>query len=144
MRFRIRTLLILIVAAALVAYLVSSLLRTREAIHDAYAVWWVADMVVEHLKANEDQWPSSWDDLLDDYQTCVTRAGAQPWRFEDLKQRVEIDWNADPEDLVGRDFQGNSDVRFIWRKSGSQASWSDAEPNQIVLDYLKGRPMRNK
>ena len=60
---------------------------------NADAVWWVADMVVEHLGANDLSWPSNWDDLEDDHQTCVSRSG-QAWQFEELKERVNVDLDA--------------------------------------------------
>jgi hypothetical protein len=110
---------------------------SMESVRNAYAVWWVADMVVEHLKANGGAWPQSWDDLRDDYHTCVKRSG-QPWSFEELRSRVVIDWRAEPSELAALANQG-SDARFrvIWLKDGSNSHWEHAEPNRIIADYLK-------
>lgn len=49
-------------------------------IRNSYLGWWVVSMVVERLKANDDQWPTCWDGLRDDYETCIDRAG-RAWSF---------------------------------------------------------------
>ena len=41
----------------------------EKAITTSYQQEWVASMCVEHMKANNNQWPRSWDDVRDDYQT---------------------------------------------------------------------------
>ncbi len=122
--------------ASVVAFGISTVIGVKNAIRNSYAVWWVADMVVEHLDANDDEWPKDWGDLRDDYQTCVINARAQPWEFDELKRRVGIDWNAEPIDLVARQINGEPEFRAIWLADGSNSNWADAEPNQIVLDYL--------
>lgn len=104
---------------------------------NAYAVWWVADMVVEHLKANEHEWPRSWDDLKDDYETCASRSG-QPWTFEQLRSRVNVDFNADVEKLrssAKEDSEPN--FRVIWLSDGRDDHWGQREPNMIIFDFLR-------
>lgn len=93
-------------------------------------------MVVSHLDANNNQWPVSWKELRDDYDTCVSRNGSQPWAFDDLRSLVSVDWAADPDDLIQRQTDGNPEFRVIWIKSGGETTWADKEPNQIVLNYL--------
>ena len=105
-------------------------------IHSMYAAWWVGDMVVEHLRANNDNWPRNWDDLKDDYDTCVSNSGSAPWGFDELKSRVRIDWNADANILVSQQTNGEPEFEAIWLDRGSNASWANSEPNQIVLNYL--------
>ena len=136
MRFRIRTLLIVVAIAALFAFAVSGLMQINNTIRNAYAGWWVGDMVVEHLRANNDEWPKNWDDLTDDYQTCIANAGAQPWDFDELRNRVKIDWNADPVKLAEQQSGSEPGFNVIWLADGTNASWADAEPNEIVLRYL--------
>jgi hypothetical protein len=124
------------VVASVLALCVSAVIGVSNTIHNAYSAWWVADMVVEHMDANDNKWPKGWDDLLDDYRTCVANTGAQPWEFEELKKRVEIDWNANPHDLVSQQSNGKPKFVAIWLKGGFSSNWAGAEPNQIVLDYL--------
>jgi hypothetical protein len=128
--------------AVLVAILIGSgygFLRIDQAIRNAYACSWVAQMVVEHMKGNSGRWPSSWDDLRDDYQTCVTRSG-QPWSFAELSRRVDVDWQADPDHLLN-DSKGvdHAGFRVITLSDGTAVHWEKSEPNQIVLEYLRGR-----
>lgn len=111
--------------------------RTKEVIHNSYAVWWVADMVVEHMKANDNQWPKQWDDLRDDYQTSINRSG-QPWSFDELSSRTQIDWQAVPADLLAQS-KGHKTAQFrvITLTDGTDSHWESSEPNQIILDYLR-------
>ena len=117
MQFRLGTLLIFVAIAAVLSYGAYTLYETRETIHNAYAVWWVGDMVVEHMAANDGQWPDSWEELRDDYQTCVNRSG-QPWQFAELRDRVTIDWDVVPGDLVEQQTNAIPDFRVIWLRDG--------------------------
>ena len=139
LRFRIRTLLIIVAVAAVAAFMISSVLQVKNVIRNGYSQWWVADMVVLHLDANNNEWPKNWDDLRDDFQTCVTNARGQPWEFQELRSRVEIDWDANPNDLIGQQTGGAPTFRAIWLTDGTRSSWGGREPNQIVLDYLNSK-----
>ncbi|HEX2476243.1 MAG TPA: hypothetical protein VHK01_15940 [Lacipirellulaceae bacterium] len=113
------------------------LYRTLDGIRDAYAVWWVADMVVEHMIANQGAWPRDWDELRDDYQTCVARSG-QPWSFEELRSRVIVDWSVDPKRLAAIASRGTRPpFRVIWLANGRENYWERREPNQIIAEHLK-------
>ena len=125
----------LLVLLGTASYIVHSVNQT---IRDSYAVWWVADMVIEHLHANNDAWPTSWDDLRDDYQTCVNRSG-QPWQFAELRTRVAVDFAVDSQQLNDRIRQQEQpDFRVIWLQDGSDVHWQSREPNTMIFDYFKG------
>lgn len=138
MRFRIRTLFVVVAIAAVISLGLSWLNRANQSLRGAYAVWWVANMCVEHMDANNGEWPRSWDDLRDDYQTCVARSG-QPWTFGELSQRVEVDWDANPSELLPIADNSHPDLHVIWLRNGSEAHWKGREPNQIILNYLKSQ-----
>lgn len=110
-------------------------------IRDMYAVWWVGDMIVLHLEKTEDHWPRCWDDLKDDYDTCVARAG-QPWTFQELRDRVEIDWKANVDDLraVPPDSSGDVPFRVVRLRSGRKGYWAGREPNRMIHRYLQKLP----
>ncbi|MCH2211889.1 MAG: hypothetical protein MK110_11350 [Fuerstiella sp.] len=112
--------------------------RLNQGVRNAYAVWWVADLVVEHMKANNNQWPTGWDDLRDDYQTCTERS--QPFSFDELSGRTQIDWQAIPSVLVAES-KGHQIAKFrvITLTDGTESHWEKSEPNQIVLDYLRSQ-----
>ena len=109
-------------------------------IHNSYAVWWAADMVIEHLKANDNQWPQNWDELRDDYDTCVKRSG-QPWTFNEIRQRVTIDFDTDADELLEK-ARGLNQPNFsvIRLSDGTDSHWSGHEPNTIILKYLNRTP----
>ncbi len=111
--------------------------RVYDTVPNAYAVWWVADMVIEHMEANGGRWPSGWDDLADDYEICTARSG-RPWTLEDLRGRVNVDWDADPNVLSQvKDSGQEKPFRVIWLKDGSDAHWARREPNRLILKYLQ-------
>ena len=106
-------------------------------IRNAYAQWWVADMVRLHLHENEQQWPRSWNDLRDDYDACVKLSG-RPWSFEELSTRVTVDWSVETETL--RELSSTNDrppFRVIWATDGSTKHWQHREPNTMIFEYLK-------
>ncbi len=134
-----KKILLVLAIAAVVGLTVGGIMfhRAMEATRDAYAVWWVAGMVVEHLDANDNNWPTGWSDLQDDYQTCIARSG-QPWTFEELRERVEIDWSTDPDDLLAKSRAGEP-IRVIRLRNGKNTHWDGLQPNEIVLNYLTRR-----
>lgn len=135
MQFKLRTLLLSVVVLSVILAILYYANRVKQTTHNAYAVWWVADMVVFHMQANNGQWPKNWDELRDDYQTCVQRSG-QPWQFDELKRRVKVDWSANPDDLIKQQTSGLPDFHVIQSADGSNSHWLHKEPNQIILDYL--------
>ena len=93
-------------------------------------------MVTEHLKANENEWPRSWDDLRDDYDTCVARSG-QPWTFDEIRRRVTIDFDVNTNELLEHargKFEPNFSV--IRLSDGTDSHWHDREPNETIRKYL--------
>jgi hypothetical protein len=76
-RFTLRTLFVVVgiplILIGAAFYLYNSV---NSSIRNAYAGWWVADMVVEHMKAHDGAWPKGWNDLDEPYEICVRRSGA--------------------------------------------------------------------
>ena len=128
----------IVAAVAVVAAMCYFANHVNQTMRNAYAVWWVAGMVVDHMIANDGQWPENWEDLRDDYQSCVQRSG-QPWPLDELMHRVRVDWDVDPRELTNQQSDGVADFRVIWLADGSRAYWAGEEPNQIILDYLNQR-----
>jgi hypothetical protein len=124
-----------VVRAVIVAVIVMVLIGgwmlccALKAVEDSYEVWWVAESVVEYLKANDNRWPKSWGDLREPSQKC---RAVKTCQFEELRLRVDVDWNANPEALAKE-----SSFRVIWLKDGSDAHWDLREPNTIVRAYLR-------
>ncbi len=109
-----------------------------ERIKDCYAVWLAADLVVAHLDHGDGSWPRSWDDLR-----AAHALSQDPVRipFEDARQRVLIDWQADPVLLrESLDSGKHPPFRAIWLRDGGRHHWGNAEPNRIVREYLRRLP----
>jgi hypothetical protein len=124
---------------------------------DAYAVWWTADLVIEHMQKHGGAWPRSWDELRatsdQAYKGTVStnRDGTMIAEFrprdtiDELKQRVEIDWKADPRALAKAEFkERRPPFRVIWLRNGKTTHYSGKEPNDMVLDYLKWKEKETK
>lgn len=112
--------------------------RLDAEIRDCYAALTAADMVIEHLKANKGAWPKSWDELQDDYESWYRRTPF--WNFDDLRSRVDIDWNADSTALI-RDssIEAGKPFKVVFLREGSGSPWQLRKPNQKILDYLRSQ-----
>lgn len=137
---------------AIVGFLVFAYYQvTQVTVPNAYAVWWTADLVIQHLEKNAGVWPKSWDDLrttsghaykgtastnLDGTLTVEFRARES---IEELQERVEIDWKADPLELLKTESGKSPPFRVIWLKNGRSTHYSGKEPNQMILEYLKSK-----
>jgi hypothetical protein len=117
---------------------------------DAYSVWWTADLVIEHMERHSGSWPRSWDELRTTSEQAykgtgsTNRDGTMIAEFrprdsiEELQQRVEVDWKADPKELVKAEIKDTSPpFRVILLRNGKTTHYSGKEPNGMVLDYLK-------
>lgn len=137
---------------AIVGFLVFAYYQaTQVIVPNAYAVWWTADLVIQHLEKNGGTWPKSWDDLrttsgqaykgtastnLDGTLSVEFRPRES---IEELQERVEIDWKADPVELLKSESGKTPPFRVIRLKNGRNTHYSGKEPNQMILEYLKSK-----
>jgi hypothetical protein len=122
----------------------------------AYAVWWTADLVIEYMERHDGAWPRGWEDLrtvaegAPEVKAGKERDGAEIVEFrpgeriEELRRIVEVDWDADPAELVKlpRNARG-SPFRVITLRNGKSRHYEGKEPNQMILDYLLSRQQRD-
>ena len=108
--------------------------RTRhnmEVAESSYAARLVAQMCVEHMKANAIAWPKNWEELEDDFELCLARSG-QTWNFADLQERIDVDWNVNPNEV-----ELAIDAKpVVWVASDPSATFYGLHPNEIVSRYL--------
>ena len=139
---------IIIAVAAFFAYAVYQ--TAYVIVPNAYTVWWTADLVIDHMERHGGAWPRSWEELrLTSEQAYKGTAstnldGTMIAEFrpresiEELRQRVEIDWKADPMELVKADFKKTGPpFRVIWLRNGKSTHYSGKEPNEMILEHLK-------
>jgi hypothetical protein len=123
----------------------------------AYAVWWTADLVIEYMEHHEGAWPKGWDDLrsvadgIPEITESVEGNGSHIVEFrphasiEELQSLVEIDWNANPDELVkAHRKEVGPPFRVIYLRSGRSTHYEDREPNEMILAYLESRQRKPK
>ena len=132
-----------VVAVSVIAFGYFFLRDSNQAKSDAYAQWWVATLVVEHMERNGGLWPRRWEDLRVPFEVCAGRTGTV-WDFGELRGRVAIDFGADPAELFkasGAD--GKPPFRVIWLRHDKNRYWVGQEPNSMILQYLHERKHRS-
>ena len=136
LRYNLRHLMFAVTIATFAAWSISTgVSRTRhniEASQSTYAARLVTRMCVRHMSANGGSWPKRWHDLRDDFAPCLARS-RQSWTFDDLKERVGVDWNVSPTDLLSEPNSPN----VIWVASDPEFSFHGTTPNTIVLEHLE-------
>jgi hypothetical protein len=110
-------------------------------IPDMYAQQWVAGMVIGYMETHDDRWPQAWDDLQKPYERAVARVG-RPWNFQQLRDRVIVDFTADPSTLaMAVVSEGRPPFRVIRLRSGKQCYWETKEPNSMIWGYLTNKEL---
>ena len=121
----------------------------------AYAVWWTADLVIEYMESHQGTWPRNWEELrpLTEPTSRVTESKEPDGRVivefrptpsvDELRHLVEVDWDADVDQLIAEGRQGKSPpFRVIYLRDGRTTHYEGREPNQMILDYLEARQRR--
>lgn len=105
-------------------------------LRDPYYVEHAAFAVIAYMKANNNQWPTSWDDIR---RANPERVESGNFSIEVLKQNVIIDWNTRPKVLAEAKLRDDEQppFRVIWLRNGSDIHWSHTEPNRVIWDYLQ-------
>lgn len=137
MQFSLRALLLVVAGCAVVLSIyfsaVSLIRYVEDKVSDAYAVEWVVTVVIDHMETHDGAWPQNWDDL----RAAYSRYG-NPWDFDDLRSRVCVDFDADPEKLVLAEPRPDGPpFRVVYLCRGGDTHGVGGEPNQRILDYLK-------
>jgi hypothetical protein len=103
------------------------------------------DLVIEHMKANNGDWPRSWEELHKTYSSLQEKN----WRFrqvrwEEYPQRVGIDFTADPFELATRQERPDeAPLHVIWSRAHPSAR-SPVHPEERLLDYLKDHKRKSR
>jgi hypothetical protein len=139
---------VLIGCAAAGTFVAYTFLRTVSELPDAYAKWDVGNLLIEYMETHDRAWPKRWEDLEECYTVLnsdARRSGDRFLRsgqsFAELQRRIAIDFTADPATLPQAQTRpGQEPFRIVWSLSGSKTVWEGAEPNEMILYYLKTTP----
>ncbi len=109
---------------------------------NAYGAQVVAFMCVEHMKTNNQAWPSDWDDLRDDLDSAVTGSGQKKmnWTMDELIRNIDVDWNTDPSLVKSI----NEPKPAVWIKHDPESKFHMMSPNEILFRYLKTASIARK
>lgn len=122
-------------------FIVYSAIQAPRHFREAYAAWDTGTLLVEYLKAHDDQWPKSWDDLLTVMDGKTERdfylrgRGSLDREYAiSLREKVAIDWSFNPKTR-----RPDQPVKRLDGKPFPM-TWQDAEPNEMIRDHLDSRP----
>ena len=108
--------------------------KAEDGVKDDFAPFWAAELIVEHLKSNEDRWPASWEDLRITWDFISAEGwkyGDQP--FEDMQKRVVVDFGAD----AGTVASSAGAPRLVSRAKSPEEEFTGEDPNTRIHDYLR-------
>ena len=119
---------------------------------ESYAVWDAANTIITHVERTGD-WPRNWHDMEESFPSPSSEWEAMardklpvswsprsygPWA--NVRSLVEIDFTANPASLVTNRVPSDltePPFEVVKLKSGKNHHWSGAEPNRLILKYLK-------
>ncbi|MFA5044004.1 MAG: hypothetical protein WC381_01935 [Kiritimatiellia bacterium] len=125
---------LLATGAGLAAFIIHS---SIEVVRDSYAQWDAALSIICHMKTHDEAWPKDWEAL---HEACLSAPDLRGPGWDNLIERVDVDFSADPHQLSQAEFRREvPPFRVVWLRNGKKHHWSGAEPNGLILEYLKNR-----
>ena len=122
------TTLALIAGAVFVIVTLKSLVGVPQ---DAYASDWTAIFVIEHLKSSSNLWPTSWEELKDEFDR-MAEPTHYAWTFKELQERVEFRF-----DVTADQVRDSDPPLVVFRlTSGRHVSYG-GDPNLLIREYLR-------
>ena len=88
----------------------SSYLVRRASVIDGYHQWAAGFMVLEYVEANDGEWPRNWECLEAGFDRRY-KGGNYKISFPEFKQRVVIDFSANPIELRQKAIE-NDEIAF--------------------------------
>jgi hypothetical protein len=138
-RFSLKRLLVIVAVISVILAGVGFLRNLQNTILDAYRVWDAARALEAYMDAHAGEWPRDWDELARFAErTGINSIGGT---FATLRQHVMIDFQFDPATAAMEISEDDVEPNFkvVWLRNGSSVHWAGAEPNTLILDYLKSK-----
>ena len=125
----------LLLLAAGIGFAIFAVRASLIAVDDSYAQWDAALAAISYMERNAGTWPKDWDAVHQGYLSATNLHGLG---WDNLYKRVDIDFSADPVVLRTNALQQDEPpFKVIWLRNGKTHCWSGAEPNTLILEYLK-------
>ncbi len=93
-------------------------------------------MIVRVIKKDDLDEVEDFDDLYSEFEVLARKHG-EPWKFEDIRTRVAVDFASIKSDVAGGNF-GNNKV-YVQSKERGVIVWIDANPNEMIRDAIRER-----
>jgi hypothetical protein len=107
-------------------------------LRDCYGQWVTAELVINYHKDHR-RLPTEWQQLETVYGDGhgLHHGGMS---FPQVRERMVVEFGrlAELETLARSTSNVATLPEIIYTKSGRQAHWSGAEPNQMIYEYLRG------
>lgn len=129
--------IVLVIALAVVVFLVISIIKILTSLPDAYAVWGTGELVVAHLDEHGTM-PTSWADLQpfwDDGYGMHARPGNIE-TLDELRERIDIPFTRLDELRVAA-ARGISPPDLITPKSGVSTRWQSGDADDMIINFLR-------
>ncbi len=128
-------LLLLAIVAGLVAiYRLPD--RVLDRVKDQYAIAQAVSALTEYIEQTEGRWPSDWESLRAAHKT-VTDRGENACTFEEVQDRVEIDFSVSTTTLLKNEAQSKTPPFDVIRLKHPTTAWTFGEPNEQIAIYLR-------
>ena len=129
--------IIAIVLPGLGIWIALTIRHSLKGVENAYAVWNVADWVIDYMEANDRKWPRDWSDL--EKQRAKRDMGRDIRHHQAL---VDVDFDVNPTELAKASFVvGQKDPPFRVIRHRQEPHWvyEGREPNEMIWYYLHGQ-----
>jgi hypothetical protein len=133
----------LFLIAGFVAILLAGVVFIGAGVHfalhvpEAYAAWDAGDLLIAYMKANDDRWPGSWDELDGWAHSLPDRPNNRlndPGSLQRIRELIRIDYSFNPR------APGNATPVRPLDGDAFAYVWQGAEPNEMIREYLQRRP----
>ncbi len=112
-------------------------------IDNAYAQWGAGSLVTDFMEKHDGEWPKQWEDLRPAYEAGKGQVGG--WSFEKFQSRVQIDWSANPKQLLEESVSHDVPTfDVIGPADGIEVRWEGAGGDQILHRYFRRKASENQ
>lgn len=137
-RFSLKTLLTLVFAVALLIAAIQHVSRQLIAkVRDGYSQQVVAVLLIKFMEENEGKWPKNWNSLEPIYRRDLK--SLNPGVFEELKQRIFVDFSADIERMRRDSLTSEKPAFRVVSAKFTSGFHPIEEPNTSIHCYLKNK-----
>ena len=101
--------------------------------NEMYAKWKMGDRIVEYLRAHDNEWPESWAELEDHFESTDWKH----WLIE-TKPLIYIDFSVS-KDWICKNLQAIRSGKHVLvsTRSGDTSHYESGDPNKIICDYFE-------